>query len=61
MVQPDNKLPSRPIVGTLVLVFLVGLLVVDYAGSRPINPFSAPAPIALGSGQAPEGAHCTDF
>ena len=61
MAQPDNKLPSRPLVGTLVLVFLAALLLVDSAGSRPINPFTAPPPVALGSGQAPEGAHCTNF
>ena len=58
---PEYRLPTRPVVGSLVLAALVGLLVVDHAESRPINPFAAPPPVALGSGQAPEGAHCTDF
>jgi len=59
--SPDHGLPSRPVVGALVLAALVGLLMVDHAESRPINPFAAPPPVALGSGQAPQGAHCTDL
>lgn len=56
-----HRLPARSVVGTLVLAGLVGLLLVDHAESRPINPFAAPPPVALGSGQAPQGAHCTDL
>lgn len=57
----ESRLPARSFVGALVLTGLVGLLVVDHAESRPINPFAAPPPVALGSGQAPQGAHCTDL
>lgn len=55
------QLPARPVVGSLILAGLVGLLLVDHAGSRPINPYAAPPPAALGSGQAPQGAHCTNL
>jgi len=53
------NLPSRPFVGYASMLFLVLLLVVDHGQSRPINPYQAPAPIALGSGVAPTAAHCT--
>ena len=56
-----SDLSSRSVVGAAVLVFHVSLLAVDHLVSRPINPFDAPPPVALGSGQAPEGAHCTDL
>lgn len=52
-------LPSRPNVGYAALAFLLVLLLVDNSQSQPINPYQAPAPIALGSGQAPTAAHCT--
>lgn len=55
----SNNLPGRPIVGTLAITFIVILLVIDTVQSAPINPFAAPPPVALGSGEAPEGAHCT--
>ncbi len=57
--NPNRTLPGRPLVGTLALAFILVLLVVDNAESTPINPFNAPPLIALGSGEAPSGAHCT--
>lgn len=56
-----QKLPSRAAVGYLCLGFLSVLLVVDTLRSQPINPYAAPAPMALGSGEAPTAAHCTNF
>jgi len=53
------SLPGRPLVGSLCMLFVIGLLLVDHAQSRPINPYQAPAPVALGSGVAPTAAHCT--
>jgi hypothetical protein len=41
------------------MVFVLVLLLVDHGQSRPINPYQAPAPVALGSGVAPTAAHCT--
>ena len=54
-----TPLPGRPLVGMLALGFILVLLMVDNAESTPINPFNAPPLIALGSGEAPSGAHCT--
>lgn len=51
--------PSRSAVGIGLLVLALALLALDVGGSRAIDPFSAPPPIALGSGQAPGGAHCS--
>ncbi len=50
---------SRPRVGGLSLILVLLLLLVDHGQSRPINPYKAPAPVALGSGVAPTAAHCT--
>ncbi len=58
-ITPQGQLPGRPMVGMLALGFILLLLVVDNAESTPINPFNAPPVIALGSGEAPSGAHCT--
>jgi len=54
-----TKLPGPPLVGSLSMVFVLVLLLVDHGQSRPINPYQAPAPVALGSGVAPTAAHCT--
>ena len=54
-------IPSRPSVGYAALGFLLVLLLVDSWQAQPINPYQAPAPVALGSGQAPTAAHCTAF
>jgi hypothetical protein len=53
------NLPGRPLAGSLTMVFVLVLLLVDHGQSRPINPYQAPAPVALGSGVAPTAAHCT--
>ena len=53
------NLPGRPLVGSLSMVFVLVVLLVDHGQSRPINPYQAPAPVALGSGVAPTAAHCT--
>ncbi len=50
---------SRPRVGGLSLILVLLLLLVDHGQSRPINPYQAPAPVALGSGVAPTAAHST--
>ena len=43
----------------LVLVAVLLLLVgADLVASRPLDPFAAPAPLALWSGQAVSGGHC---
>lgn len=57
----NNRLPGRPAVGWMSMGFLLLLLLVDHAQSRPINPYQAPPPVALGSGLAPTAAHCTAF
>ena len=56
-----RKLPSRTFVGFICLLFLAALVTIDLAQSRPIDPYQAPYPTALGSGQIPSGAHCTDI
>ncbi|CUX81688.1 MAG: hypothetical protein HLUCCA05_03790 [Roseibaca calidilacus] len=49
----------RQIVG-LGAVALVGLiLALDLAATGTPDLFDAPSALALGSGQAPSGAHCT--
>ncbi|MDO9319080.1 MAG: hypothetical protein Q7V56_12865 [Gammaproteobacteria bacterium] len=58
-IKLQGQLPGRPVVGMLALGFILVLLIVDNAESTPINPFNAPPLIAVGSGQAPSGAHCT--
>ena len=57
--KSQEKLPGRSLVGTFALGCILLLLVVDNAESTPINPFNAPPVVALGSGEAPSGAHCT--
>ncbi len=54
-----NSLPSRPLTGTLALLLILFILGVDYWQATPINPYQAPLPAALGSGQPPSAAHCT--
>jgi hypothetical protein len=50
---------SRTQVMALLMVALAGLLVFDMATSAAPDPFRAPPPLALGSGQASGGAHCS--
>ncbi|WP_375571426.1 hypothetical protein ABWH93_01850 [Seohaeicola saemankumensis] len=42
----------------LTLIILTALLWLDLVNSKPLDPFRAPAVLALGSGQAGAGAHC---
>lgn len=37
---------------------VAGVLAFDLATSAPLDPYSAPPLLALGSGQASGGAHC---
>lgn len=46
-------------VGSLALALIAVILLVDLAQSGAPDLFSAPPALALGSGQAPTGAHCT--
>ena len=50
---------SRPRVGLAALLLVTGLVALDAWQSPAINPFEVPPPAALGSGQAPGGAHCS--
>lgn len=51
-------MPHRQTVGLAVLAALALLVAADLSVSRPLDPFRAPPPAALGSGAAPAGAHC---
>jgi hypothetical protein len=51
--------PNRTVAGLLTLALIAALMMLDAQQSIPINPHAAPPPVALGSGQAPAGAHCT--
>ena len=55
-----NRLPSRALTAKLLLFAVFLLVIVDLIRAEPINPYEAPYPTALGSGQVPSGAHCTD-
>ncbi len=50
---------SRPVIGAAALALVGTIVVLDLARAGAPDLFDAPAPIALGSGQAPSGAHCT--
>ena len=50
---------SRPVVATLALGIVMGVLALDLATAGAPDLFSAPSAIALGSGAAPSGAHCS--
>lgn len=50
---------SRPRIGTMALLALALLVVWDARAVGLPSPYRFPAAIALGSGAAPEGAHCT--
>lgn len=47
----------RPVVFAVMLL-LLGILALDQEVSAPLNPFTAPPILALGSGEAAGGAHC---
>lgn len=46
-------------VGSAALVLVGVILAIDLAANGAPDLFTAPPAIALGSGQAPTGAHCT--
>lgn len=50
---------SRPTVGLIALALVAALVALDALRAEPVDPFTVPAPSALGSGQAPSGAHCS--
>jgi len=48
----------------LLIVFWAALVVYlgwDWHQSEPIDIFSEPPLLAIGSGQAPSGGHCSNF
>lgn len=49
---------TRKLTANLTLIILASLLWLDLVNSQPLDPFRAPLPLALGSGQAGSGAHC---
>lgn len=53
--------PARTATALIALAALAALVAMDIVRSGTVDPFDAPVPIALGSGQAPSGAHCTDL
>ncbi|SHK80069.1 hypothetical protein SAMN05444414_101273 [Roseovarius marisflavi] len=47
--------------GHVVFLTLIGVAVflgLDFANSEPLNPYTAPPLMSLGSGLAATGAHC---
>jgi hypothetical protein len=50
---------SRPTVGLIALALVTALVALDALRAEPVDPFTVPPPSALGSGQAPSGAHCS--
>ncbi len=50
---------TRPRVGLLALALMAAMIAWDAAHSGLPDPFRSPVPLALGSGAAPTGAHCT--
>ncbi len=51
--------PTRPLVGFAALLLVLGIVALDALQAEPVDPFAVPPPVALGSGQAPSGAHCS--
>ncbi len=51
--------PSRPLIGLAALALIGAILALDLARTGAPDLFTAPPPLALGSGAAPEGAHCS--
>jgi len=59
-VTAPDKLPQRSTAGRLVVLGILLFVVFDLISAEPIDPYQAPYPTALGSGQVPSGAHCTN-
>jgi len=55
--------PINPRVIRLLLFWLVLFVFFawDWTSSRPVNHRKEPAVLAIGSGQAPAGGHCSAF
>ncbi|GAB4261925.1 MAG: hypothetical protein Kow0013_06950 [Pararhodobacter sp.] len=51
--------PSRPTVGLIAVAAALALVLWDAAVTGLPAPHRFPAALALGSGAAPAGAHCT--
>lgn len=51
--------PGRTLVAVATLGLIFALIGFDLSASGAVDPFDTPPPIALGSGLAPGGAHCT--
>ncbi len=49
---------TRHLIAIMALGGVAVIIAADLATSAPLDPFRAPAAIALGSGQAAGGAHC---
>lgn len=49
---------TRKFTAALTIIILAALLWLDLVNSNKLDPFRAPAVLALGSGQAGAGAHC---
>lgn len=49
---------TRAHVAGAVMAGLGAFLALDLSASRPLNPYTSPMAVALGSGQAATGAHC---
>ena len=49
---------SRALPASATLLALLALLILDLKTSQPLNPYSAPAAIMLGSDEAASGAFC---
>jgi len=60
-VNNSRKPPERSAAGALVMAMLLLFVVFDLLVAEPIDPYLAPYPTALGSGQVPSGAHCTNL
>ncbi len=56
----NDRLPRRPTAGMLAVLGILIFVAVDLLTAAPIDPYQAPYPTALGSGQIPSGAHCTN-
>lgn len=50
---------ARRTVAALIMGALGLGIAIDLAASEPLNPFRSPPLLALGSGQASGGAHCS--
>ena len=56
----QRQLPRRELSGSLALVAILLFVIFDLVSAEAIDPYQAPYPTALGSGQIPSGAHCTN-